>query len=112
MLARSHPAVRKFLFALFMCVGKRKKINLPVDQYPNVDFVELIRGPDGERARSIEYSTGARVSLRGRGAPPEYTGAALPADSDEPLHVLLQADTDVSMDQASARISALLADPT
>ncbi len=64
---------------------------------PNVNFVGLLIGPGGSTLRALEHESGAKISIRGRGASKEAHGRA---ETDEGLHVLIRADTVVQMNRA------------
>lgn len=90
--------------------SKRKKIYVPSSQFPDVDFVALLTGPRGQTLAGLEASTGARLSLRGRGSG-SGAGGDSADDADDELHVLVQADSDDAMEAASSKINDLMYNP-
>ncbi|KAF1756423.1 hypothetical protein GCK72_012876 [Caenorhabditis remanei] len=55
---------------------------VPVDLYPNYNFVGRILGPRGTTAKQLESSTGCRVTILGRN---KKDAGASPADSAAPV---------------------------
>lgn len=43
--------------------SKRRKVAIPVRDYPDMNFLGLIIGPRGETQRALELETGARIML-------------------------------------------------
>ncbi|KAK4720118.1 hypothetical protein R3W88_018456 [Solanum pinnatisectum] len=95
------------------------RLDIPVDRYPNFNFVGRLLGPRGNSLKRVEASTGCRVFIRGKGsikdAEKEESLRGLPGYEhlNEPLHVLLEAElpiniVDVRMKQASQIIEELL----
>lgn len=56
----------------------------------------------------MERETGARIVIRGKGSVKEGRGRTPHASDTEPLHVLITADTQESLDKASEMVQALL----
>lgn len=83
-----------------------KKLYVPVKQYPTYNFIGLIIGPRGNTQKKMEKETGAKIYLRGKGAPTtsEKSGQA----DNEDLHVRVEADNKRSLDAAVAMIEKLL----
>lgn len=86
-------------------VKRQKKVFLPVDKYPDYNFTGLIIGPRGETHKQLEQESGARLYIRGRGSGKE--GSQNPSDL-EPLHVLILAEDDATLDRAAAMIERLI----
>ncbi|XP_057864661.1 splicing factor-like protein 1 isoform X2 [Cryptomeria japonica] len=84
---------------------KHKKLYIPVKEYPDYNFVGLIIGPRGNTQKRMEKETGAKIFIRGRGSVKD--GRSKPSD-DEDLHVLIEADNDGSLEEASRMIEKLL----
>lgn len=74
---------------------KTKKIYIPVEEYPNYNFIGLIIGPRGMTLKRMEQETECKISIRGG------HGAT------DNLHVELTG-TDLQIDKASAKIHELL----
>jgi hypothetical protein len=49
-------------------VKKTQRIEVPVDKYPNFNFVGRILGPRGNSLKRVEATTGCRVLIRGQGS--------------------------------------------
>ncbi|MCD9645853.1 KH domain-containing, RNA-binding, signal transduction-associated protein 3 [Datura stramonium] len=80
------------------------RLDIPVERYPNFNFVGRLLGPRGNSHKRVEASTGCREeTLRGR---PGYEHL------NEPLHVLLEAGPiniiDTQLKQAREIIEELL----
>lgn len=78
---------------------KKKKIYVPVDKFPDVNFFGLLIGPRGATQKMLEAETGARILIRGKG-----TGE----DTDEDMYVLIMADTEDQLERASTKINDLI----
>lgn len=89
---------------------KTTKITIPQESNPNYNFIGLIIGPRGNTQKRMEKETGAKISIRGKGA--HKSGKASkqinqPGD-DEPLHVYISADDQTSLDAAVEAVNKLL----
>jgi splicing factor 1 len=87
---------------------KQRKLYIPVDKYPNYNFIGLIIGPRGITQKKLEKETGAKISIRGKGSEKEGKAQKNQEGMDEPLHVLITGDTDEAVEAASVVISKLL----
>ena len=89
---------------------KHIKIYLPEEDFPDTNFIGLIIGPRGNTQRRMEKESGAKISLRGRGSTKEgqLKRPGDNADSDEPLHLLISADTDEQLNMAYNMVKPLL----
>ncbi|CAA7388560.1 unnamed protein product [Spirodela intermedia] len=83
-----------------------KKLYLPAKKYPYYNFVGLIIGPRGRTQKRMERETGARIQLRGRGCQRKDTRPD-PSGGEDP-HVLVEADSQRSLDAAAALVERLL----
>lgn len=54
-----------------------EKILVPVEKYPNYNFVGRILGPRGMTARQLEEETGCKILVRGRGNQVRMVGLSL-----------------------------------
>lgn len=92
-------------------IKRTKKIFIPQDKYPNVNFMGLIIGPRGITLKKTEAQTGAKIAIRGKGSlkagKGRRDGKLNPGDT-EPMHVVITAETDKSMRAATKVINALL----
>lgn len=79
-------------------VKKTQRIDVPVDKYPNFNFVGRILGPRGNSLKRVEATTGCRVLIRGRGSIKDTAKEDKMRDKpgfehlNEPLHVLVEAE--------------------
>lgn len=94
-----------------MSTKKYKKIFIPVEKFPEYNFIGLIIGPRGLTQKQMEKESNAKIAIRGKGSMKDgkgrMNGKVNPGD-DEPLHVLITADTDESIVKAEAIIKKLL----
>ncbi|XP_027112773.1 KH domain-containing protein At3g08620-like [Coffea arabica] len=101
-------------------VAKRVlRLDIPVDRYPNFNFVGRLLGPRGNSLKRVEASTGCRVFIRGKGSIKDpdkeesLRGRQGYEHLNDPLHVLIEAELpaniiDVRMNQARGIIEELL----
>ena len=91
---------------------RTKKIRIPVEQHPTYNFIGLIIGPRGKTQKELESKTGCKIAIRGRGSVKEGArgrrdGKVMESD-DEPLHVVITADDQRSVDAAADMIEQML----
>ncbi|GAV58596.1 hypothetical protein CFOL_v3_02129 [Cephalotus follicularis] len=95
------------------------RLDIPVDSYPNFNFVGRLLGPRGNSLKRVEASTGCRVYIRGQGSikDPEkeesLKGRPGYEHLNEPLHILIEAEfpvnvVDIRLRQAQEIIEELL----
>ncbi|CAI4035047.1 hypothetical protein SMKI_12G1850 [Saccharomyces mikatae IFO 1815] len=74
------------------------KYYIPVDQYPDVNFVGLLLGPRGRTLRKLQEDSNCKIAIRGRGSVKEGKNASdLPPGAmnfEDPLHCLIIADSE------------------
>ncbi|VDK85152.1 unnamed protein product [Litomosoides sigmodontis] len=73
----------------------QEKIFIPVNEYPNYNFVGRILGPRGMTAKQLEEQCGCRIMIRGRGSTRESNSHRQTTWNDsrkEELHVLVQCE--------------------
>ncbi|KAF0689960.1 Aste57867_18604 [Aphanomyces stellatus] len=87
---------------------KRKKVYIPVDKYPDINFMGLLIGPRGSNQKRMETLSGSKILIRGKGSSKEPTGDA---DENEDLHVLITADTDAQIARAQREVEDILFNP-
>ncbi|KAA8527121.1 hypothetical protein F0562_008650 [Nyssa sinensis] len=86
-----------------LIVKRTIRMDIPVDQYPNFNFVGRLLGPRGNSLKRVEASTECRVLIRGRGsikdpAKEEMMKGKLGYEHlNEPLHILLEAELPVEI---------------
>ncbi|GER26626.1 RNA-binding KH domain-containing protein [Striga asiatica] len=92
-----------------LIVKRLVRIDVPVEQYPNYNFVGRLLGPRGNSLKRVEAATGCRVLIRGRGSvkDPEMEAAVRGKPGyehlNEPLHVLIEAEMPVEIIDARVR---------
>ncbi|KAK9067764.1 hypothetical protein SSX86_011875 [Deinandra increscens subsp. villosa] len=95
------------------------RFEIPVDSYPNFNFVGRLLGPRGNSLKRIEATTGCRVYIRGKGSikdtdkEEKLRGRPGYEHLNEPLHILIEADlpaniVDIKLRQAHEIIQELL----
>ncbi|XP_002533340.2 KH domain-containing protein At2g38610 isoform X2 [Ricinus communis] len=84
-------------------VKKILRLDIPVDSYPNFNFVGRLLGPRGNSLKRVEASTGCRVYIRGKGSikDPEkedsLRGRPGYEHLSDPLHILIEAELPVNI---------------
>ncbi|XP_073003021.1 KH domain-containing protein At5g56140-like [Typha latifolia] len=82
---------------------KTIRIEIPVDKYPNYNFVGRLLGPRGNSLKRVEASTDCRVLIRGRGSIKDPTREEMMRGKpgyehlNEPLHVVVEAELPVEI---------------
>ena len=46
----------------------RKKLYIPIKEYPTYNFIGLVIGPRGNTQKQMEKETGCRIVIRGKGS--------------------------------------------
>ncbi|KAI0531044.1 hypothetical protein KFK09_000593 [Dendrobium nobile] len=85
----------------------KKKLYLPVKEYPNYNFIGLILGPNGNSLKKMEKETGATIVLRGKGFSSKDKKNQCSDDNDDE-HVLIQSDSRNGFDAAVSMVEKLL----
>ncbi|KAL7612307.1 splicing factor-like protein 1 [Lactuca sativa] len=91
----------------------QKKLYIPMKEYPGYNFIGLIIGPRGNTQKRMEKETGAKIVIRGKGSMKEgrmqQKKDYKPDPSEnEDLHVLVEAETQESLDAAAGMVEKLL----
>mmetsp|Transcript_1998 Transcript_1998/g.4490 ORF Transcript_1998/g.4490 Transcript_1998/m.4490 type:complete len:304 (-) Transcript_1998:45-956(-) len=86
---------------------KTRKLFIPMtDAALPQSYVSLILGPNGRTQKILEKKTKCKIYIRGRGA---SRGKNYQFDNEEePIHVLLQADTEEALDHACSILEPIL----
>eukprot|EP00250_Pteridium_aquilinum_P017476 c23648_g1_i1 orf=141-2612(+) len=84
------------------------KIYIPVDKHPEYNFIGLIIGPRGHTQKKMEKETGARIFIRGKGSVREGSLSHASLNDGDSLHVLIEADSEDSMNKAAGMVEKLL----
>lgn len=75
-----------------------EKYYIPVDQYPEINFVGLLLGPRGNTLKRLQLESKCKIAIRGRGSVKEGKSAGdLPdgaMNMEDPLHCLIIADSE------------------
>eukprot|EP01138_Halocafeteria_seosinensis_P015603 gb/GECG01015924.1/.p1 GENE.gb/GECG01015924.1/~~gb/GECG01015924.1/.p1 ORF type:complete len:907 (+),score=154.39 gb/GECG01015924.1/:1-2721(+) len=92
-------------------LGKKEKVTrkiyIPVDEYPEYNFMGIIIGPRGQTQKKLETESNCKISVRGRGANKE--GKLQPQEgSDDDLHVWIQGDNEEDVEACATLIERLL----
>lgn len=79
------------------------KYIIPVNDYPDINFVGLLLGPRGNTLRQLQEQSGCKIAIRGRGSVKEGKNAAdLPKGAtnfEDPLHCLIIADSEEKLEK-------------
>lgn len=100
-------------------VKKVIRLDVPVDKFPNYNFVGRLLGPRGNSLKRVEAKTQCRVYIRGRGSVKDSAKEDKLRDKpgyehlNEPLHVLVEAELpedliDMQLNQAVSILEDLL----
>ncbi|KAL0915990.1 hypothetical protein M5K25_013465 [Dendrobium thyrsiflorum] len=79
-------------------IKKTIRVDIPVDKYPNYNFVGRLLGPRGNSLKRVEASTECRVLIRGRGSIKDQNREEMMRGKpgyehlNEPLHILVDAE--------------------
>ncbi|CAI9758828.1 unnamed protein product [Fraxinus pennsylvanica] len=95
------------------------RLEIPVENYPNFNFVGRLLGPRGNSLKRVEATTGCRVYIRGEGSMKDPDKKEKLRERpgyehlNEPLHILIEADlpaniVDIRLRQAQEIIEELL----
>ncbi|AQZ13449.1 MSL5 (YLR116W) [Zygosaccharomyces parabailii] len=80
------------------------KYYIPVEQYPDINFVGLLLGPRGNTLRKLQEDSGCKIAIRGRGSVKEGKNSYdLPKGAmnfADPLHCLVIADNEDKIQHA------------
>ncbi|KAG2578271.1 hypothetical protein PVAP13_6NG224500 [Panicum virgatum] len=97
-----HPPSRNWLSpqgnSSSFIVKKTMRLDIPVDKYPNFNFVGRLLGPRGNSLKRVEANTDCRVLIRGRGSIKDAAKEELMRGKpgyehlNEPLHLVIEAE--------------------
>ncbi|PKS11040.1 hypothetical protein jhhlp_002801, partial [Lomentospora prolificans] len=85
----------------------QEKVYVPVNDYPEINFIGLLIGPRGNTLKKMEQDSGAKIAIRGKGSVKEGKGrsdAAHSSNQEEDLHCLVMADTEEKINKAKKLI--------
>ena len=77
-----------------------EKLWIPTREHPGINFVGLLIGPRGNELRKMERESGAKISIRGKGAVKE--GKSNQPGAEEELHAYITGDCEEKI-QAAVR---------
>ncbi|XP_019443208.1 PREDICTED: KH domain-containing protein At5g56140-like [Lupinus angustifolius] len=86
-----------------LIVKRTMRVDIPVDGYPNFNFVGRLLGPRGNSLKRVEASTECRVLIRGRGSIKDPAREEMMRGKpgyehlNEPLHILVEAELPVEI---------------
>ncbi|XP_009346681.1 KH domain-containing protein At5g56140 [Pyrus x bretschneideri] len=86
-----------------LIVKRTIRVDIPVDKYPNYNFVGRLLGPRGNSLKRVEATTECRVLIRGRGSIKDPTKEEMMRGKpgyehlNEPLHILVEAELPVEI---------------
>ncbi|CAA9989094.1 conserved Plasmodium protein, unknown function [Plasmodium knowlesi strain H] len=91
-------------------IKKVRKIEIPIDKYPEYNFMGLIIGPRGCNHKRLEAESGAQISIRGKGTLKEgkKTDHQTEIEANMPKHVHISADNEECVERAVSLITPLL----
>lgn len=107
------PGFRPPLDFLRLHIKHNIKIVIPEKEHPEFNFTGLVIGPRGITQKKIERESGAKVSIRGRGAHKDgkrklYPDQPMGDDENSPLYLLISGDSEAQMNKAYNMIKPLL----
>ncbi|KAB1214999.1 hypothetical protein CJ030_MR4G005255 [Morella rubra] len=86
-----------------LIVKRTIRVDIPVDKYPNYNFVGRLLGPRGNSLKRVEANTECRVLIRGRGSIKDPSREEMMRGKpgyehlNEPLHILVEAELPVEI---------------
>ncbi|KAA3472574.1 KH domain-containing protein [Gossypium australe] len=86
-----------------LIVKRTIRVDIPVDKYPNYNFVGRLLGPRGNSLKRVESNTECRVLIRGRGSIKDPAREEMMRGKpgyehlNEPLHILIEAELPVEI---------------
>ncbi|KAI9100176.1 hypothetical protein K1719_024394 [Acacia pycnantha] len=86
-----------------LIVKRTIRVEIPVEKYPNYNFVGRLLGPRGNSLKRVEASTECRVLIRGRGSIKDPAREEMMRGKpgyehlNEPLHILVEAELPVEI---------------
>ncbi|KAF5731055.1 branchpoint-bridging protein-like [Tripterygium wilfordii] len=91
----------------------QEKLYIPMKEFPGYNFIGLIIGPRGNTQKRMERETGSKIVIRGKGSVKEgrlQQKRDLKPDpsENEDLHVLVEAETQESLDAGVEMVKKLL----
>ena len=86
-----------------------RRIYIPVKEYPQYNFIGLVKGPRGNTQKKMEQETNCKISIRGKGSLKDGSkGRAKQPDDDDELHVHITGETEEGLEMACKLVEELL----
>ena len=89
---------------------KKKKLYVPVEEHPEINFLGLLIGPRGATQKQLQEMSGAKILIRGQGSQREGAPPSGHPDDDDKLHVSIEG-TDEAVDKAYREVEKILFNP-
>ncbi|KAK7203088.1 hypothetical protein BZA70DRAFT_283851 [Myxozyma melibiosi] len=89
----------------------QEKVFVPVNEYPEINFIGQLIGPRGNTLKKMETESGAKIAIRGKGSVKEGKGrsdAAYQSNLEEDLHCLIIADTEEKVQKAIKLVNKVI----
>ncbi|KAK9453057.1 hypothetical protein V1511DRAFT_506401 [Dipodascopsis uninucleata] len=89
----------------------QEKVFVPVNDYPEINFIGQLIGPRGNTLKKMETESGAKIAIRGKGSVKEGKGrsdAAFQSNLEEDLHCLIIADTEEKVQKAIKLVNKVI----
>jgi hypothetical protein len=110
--------MQALFLSIFLYIGLRgessvieDRIDIPQDQYPEINFIGLLIGPRGNTLKEMEKASGAKIMIRGKGSVKpgkgRQGGQPVPGE-DEELHALIRAPDELSFKRAIEKINKII----
>lgn len=78
-----------------------EKLYIPVQDYPDINFVGLLLGPRGNTLRQLQEESGAKLAIRGKGSVKDGKAMdSVSGQTKDELHVLITADSTAMVNKA------------
>jgi splicing factor 1 len=85
-----------------------KRVEIPQERYPDVNFTGMILGPRGLNHKRLEELSGCQISIRGRGARGQSAETQSEEEQNMPLHVCIISEDEDKVDKAVEMIIPLV----
>lgn len=89
----------------------QEKIYIPVNDYPEINFIGLLIGPRGNTLKKMETESKAKIAIRGKGSIKEGKGrtdVGHQASMDDDLHCLIIADDESKIQKAIELVNKVI----
>ncbi|CAN6674619.1 branchpoint-bridging protein [Trichomonascus vanleenenianus] len=90
----------------------QEKIYIPVNDYPEINFIGLLIGPRGKTLKDMEQRSGAKIAIRGKGSVKEGKGRFdnphQQSTMDEDLHCLIISDSEEKIQKAIELVNEVI----